>query len=92
DKLLVSHETRLSRSLGNGNSWVGGFTLVSDRDILSRAIETSVTDRSLIGVTNVSRAASVFGEASFAVFDDISLTLGARATMGRNDGEPSSTP
>ncbi|MBL7599059.1 TonB-dependent receptor, partial [Escherichia coli] len=68
------------------------FTLVSDRDILSRAIETSVTDRSLIGVTNVSRAASVFGEASFAVFDDISLTLGARATMGRNDGEPSSTP
>ena len=92
DKLLVSHETRLSRSLGNGNSWVGGFTLVSDRDILSRAIETSATDRSLIGVTNVSRAASVFGEASFAVFDDISLTLGARATMGRNDGEPSSTP
>ncbi|WP_353681854.1 MULTISPECIES: TonB-dependent receptor domain-containing protein [unclassified Sphingomonas] len=92
NKLLVSHETRLSRSLGNGNSWVAGFTLVSDRDILSRALEISATDRSLIGVTNVSRAASLFGEASFAVFDDISLTLGARATMGRNDGEPSSTP
>lgn len=92
DKLLVSQETRLSRSLGNGNSWVGGFSLVSDRDILSRALETSTTDRTLIGVTNVSRTASLFGEASFALFDDISLTLGARATMGRNDGEPSSTP
>lgn len=92
DKLLVSHETRLSHSRDDGNSWVMGFMLVSDKDILSRALETSASEQSIIGVTNVSRAASLFGEASFAISRDVSITLGTRLTVGRTDGEPSSTP
>ncbi|MGN6819853.1 MAG: TonB-dependent receptor domain-containing protein [Sphingomonas sp.] len=92
DKTLLSQETRLSRSLPNGGSWVIGFTLVSDQDILTRAIGTPGGNFDIIGVTNVTKAASLFGEATFALSPGLSLTAGGRATMARTDGDPSSTP
>jgi outer membrane receptor protein involved in Fe transport len=63
DKWLLSQEARLSRSLPNGNSWVAGFTLVRDQDILSRAAGSPGNPLEIIGVTNVTKAASLFGEA-----------------------------
>lgn len=92
EKRLLSQETRLSRSVANGNSWVAGFTLVSDRDILSRSIGSPGNDFEIIGVTNVTQAASAFGEATIAVLPGLSLTGGARITTARTDGSPSSTP
>ncbi|MES2095999.1 MAG: TonB-dependent receptor [Pseudomonadota bacterium] len=92
EKRLLSQETRLSRSLANGNSWVAGFSLVSDRDILSRSIGAPGNDREIIGVTNVTRAASVFAEATVAILPGLSVTGGARATTARTDGYPSITP
>lgn len=91
-KLLVTQEARLSRSVANGNSWVIGFTLVSDRDILSRSVGTPGAEASIIGVTNVTKAASLFGEGTVAILPNLSATVGARLTAARVDGEPSNRP
>ncbi|WP_375397174.1 TonB-dependent receptor plug domain-containing protein [uncultured Sphingomonas sp.] len=91
-KLLFSQEVRLSRSLPGGTSWVGGLTYVSDRDILSRATGFPDSETSIIGVTNVTRAMSAFGEVTFVVLPGVSATAGVRLTSARTDGEPSSTP
>ena len=91
DKLLLSQEARLSRSLPNGLSWLTGFALVSDRSVLSRALGMPTMPIDIVGVTNVTRSASVFAEATVPVLPDLSVTLGARVTTARVDGEPSST-
>lgn len=91
DKLLLSHELRLSRSLPGGRSWLGGITLVSDRSILTRAIGAIGSEVDIVGVSNVTRAASAFGETTIALVCDLSVTLGGRFTTARVDGEPSST-
>nr|WP_294335194.1 TonB-dependent receptor [uncultured Sphingomonas sp.] len=92
EKQLLSQEARLSRSLPNGNSWVAGFTYVSDRDILTRSIGQVGQDVSIIGVTNVTNAASAFGEATFALTSSLSVTAGGRYTSARTDGDPSAKP
>ncbi len=86
-----SHETRLSRSLGNGNSWVGGFTLVSDRDILSARSRLRHRPFAYRRHQRVACRVRVRRGELCRVRRHF-LTLGAHATMGRNDGEPSSTP
>ena len=91
DKLLVSQELRLSRSLSGGNSWLAGFSLVSDRSILSRALGLAGNETDIVGVSNVTRAASGFGEATVALSPALSITAGGRYTTARVDGEPSST-
>ncbi len=91
-KLLLTQETRLSRSLANGGSWVAGFALLSNRDVLSRTLGSAGSEATIIGVTNVTRAASLFAEATIALRRNFSVTLGARATAARIDGEPSSKP
>ena len=92
DKWLLSQEARLSRSLPNGNSWVIGLTIARDQDILSRAVGSPGNPFDIIGVTNVTKAASLFGEATLAVLPGLSVTAGGRATVARTDGDPSSTP
>lgn len=92
DKWLLSQEARLSRSLANGNSWVVGFTLARDQDILSRAVGSPGNSFDIIGVTNVTQAASLFGEATLALLPGLSVTAGGRATVARTDGDPSSAP
>ncbi|WP_288937780.1 TonB-dependent receptor [uncultured Sphingomonas sp.] len=92
DKLLVSHESRLSRSFASGASWLIGVSLISDKSILSRKFEYVGREADVIGVSNVTRQASVFGEATFVLDPALSVTAGLRATAARVDGEPSSTP
>lgn len=92
DKQLLSQEARLSRSAANGNSWVAGFTLVSDSDILSRSVRQADRDVSVIGVTNVTNAASGFAEGTLALTPRLSITAGARYSRARTDGDPSAKP
>ncbi len=89
---LLTHETRLSRSNSDGLSWVIGAALLYDRDRQSRTLGPVVKPIELIGVTNVTKSASVFGEATLPVTSRLSLTLGGRLTTARTDGEPSATP
>ncbi|MBN8808935.1 MAG: TonB-dependent receptor [Sphingomonas sp.] len=92
NKQLLATEARLSRSVANGDSWVLGFTLASARDILNRSVGMPGAEAEIIGVTNVTKAASVFGEGTIAILPNFSITVGARATTARVDGQPSSRP
>lgn len=92
NKRLLTQELRLSRTLVNGRSWVAGLTLSTNNDVLSRSLGNVGDEASIIGVTNVTQTASLFGEATQPLTHRLALTLGARATIARIDGEPSSTP
>ena len=89
NKLLSSQETRLSRSLTNGNSWVVGLNLLRDRDALSRTRIAVNGDTASAEVTNRTRTASAFGETTRVVLPHLGLTVGARLTAARTDGDPS---
>ena len=88
-KLLTSHETRLARTLTNGNSWVVGLSLLRDRDALARTRIATTGEVATAEVTNLTRTASVFGEATRVVLPNVGATLGARLTAARTDGDPS---
>ena len=92
DKTLFSHESRVSRRLAGGGSWVVGVNLVSDQSVMGRSLTIRQGVRPVIGVTNVTRSGAVFGEATHPVTGRLSLTLGGRVTAARVDGEPSITP
>jgi iron complex outermembrane receptor protein len=91
-RLLLTHETRLSRSSANGNSWVLGLTLLRNRDGESRVSGFADNPTDIIGVTNVTQSASLFGEGTLAITHNLSATLGARFTYARVDSEPSTQP
>ncbi len=91
-KLLLTHEMRVSRSLANGTSWVAGFTLLKNRESQNRSAGLLGMPMEIIGVTNVTRSASVFAEGTVTVLPDLSATLGVRGTLARTDGEPSFRP
>lgn len=92
EKLLLTQETRLSRSLAGGGSWVAGFTLLRDQDRLSRSVGSPGGEVDIIGVTNMTRSASLFGESTIALRPSLAATIGARFTIARIDGDPSSKP
>ena len=92
DKTLLTQETRLSRSLANGNSWVTGFTLLRNSDAENRSLGAVAAQADIIGVTNVTKSASAFAEGTARLLRGFSLTLGARLTIARTDGEPSFKP
>ena len=87
-KLLLTQEVRLSRSLVSGSSWVVGFTLLRNRDSEQRTLGTPGQVPSIDGVTNVTQSGSAFGEGTLAVTRTLAVTLGARLTIARTDGEP----
>ncbi|WP_375396565.1 TonB-dependent receptor domain-containing protein [uncultured Sphingomonas sp.] len=89
DKLLVSHEMRLSGSGAGGRSWLAGVTLISDRTVLARSAGSPGNETDIVGVRNVTRAASAFGEGTVTLLRDLSVTLGGRYTVARVDSEPS---
>jgi len=91
-KSLFTHETHLSRSLPGGSSWVVGVTLLRDQDSQARSLGVPGNELDIIGVTNVTRSASVFGEATWAVAPSFSATIGLRGTLARTDGQPSTRP
>ncbi len=91
-KLLLSQETRLSRTLPGGGGWVVGFTLLRNRDAENRALGPVAAPADIIGVTNVTKSASAFAEGTLAVFPSFLVTAGARLTVARTDGEPSFRP
>ncbi len=91
-KRLLSHEMRLSRSTATGHSWIVGVTMLDNRDSQNRTIGFAAAPMEIIGVTNRTGSASLFGEATVAVRRDLALTLGLRATSARVDGAPSFRP
>ena len=92
ERLLASHEMRLSRSLDNAASWVVGFTLLDNSDSRNRTAGFANAPMEIIGVTNRTRSASVFAEGSVPLRPALTATLGLRGTVARVDGDPSFRP
>jgi len=90
--LLLTHETRLSRSVRDGISWVAGIALLYDRDAQSRTVGAPDNPTDIIGVTNITKTLSAFAEATVPLSPSFSITVGGRATTARTDGEPSTKP
>ena len=90
--MLLTHETRLSRSISNGLSWVAGLALLYDRDVRSRSLGPPGNPLEIIGVTNVTKSASFFAEATVPLSSRFSITPGVRLTWARTDSEPSTQP
>eukprot|EP01035_Chromulina_nebulosa_P044625 gene44625-60437_t len=91
-RLLLTNETRLTRSTDRGNSWVLGLTLLRNRDTEARVSGYANDPADIIGVTNVTQSASLFGEGTIALTRNLSATVGARLTYARVDSEPSTQP
>jgi outer membrane receptor protein involved in Fe transport len=90
--LLITHETRVSRASARGLSWVAGAAFLYDRDAQSRVIGQPAIPIEIVGVTNITRSAALFGEATLPVTSTLAVTLGARASIARTHGEPSLVP
>jgi len=88
---LLTHETRFSRTT-RGVSWVVGVALLFDSDAESRVIGMPANPVEIIGVTNRTRSASAFGQATVPLTSNFSITAGARATIAQSQGEPTLTP
>ena len=89
---LYVHETRLSRSVPGKIGWLVGASLLRDNNVQARAFGPPDQPFDIIGVTNETDSASVFGEATWPVTARLSITAGVRGTTARTDGEPSIRP
>ena len=85
---LFTHETRLSRTDTQGAGWLVGIALIHARDAYSRMYGTPGRLRDIVGVTNRTRDAALFGEAGIAITPRLTITMGGRLTHQRTDGDP----
>ncbi|WP_174273452.1 TonB-dependent receptor, partial [Sphingomonas bacterium] len=92
DIKLGSAEARLSHSWPGGGGWVVGASGVWSTTGSERTIGVLMTPRDLIGVTNRTREKAGYGELTLPVFRILLLSVGARVTRARMDGEPSRRP
>jgi iron complex outermembrane receptor protein len=88
---LTTQEVRLARKLSDGRSWLVGASYV--HDVTGKAREFGYLDiqRDLIGVTNRTEEKSLFTSTTQKVGPSLSVTVGARYTHSRMDGDPSTT-
>lgn len=89
--MLVTQETRLSRTSADGDSWLVGAALLRDRDVTARDYGPPAAERDIVGVTNRTIDFALFGEATLAVTPALAVTAGARLTRARLDSAPSVT-
>ena len=85
---LLSHETRLSRSFGNGVGWVAGLGLIDDRDRTNRSLGSPGNPAEITGVINRTLEIAAFGEATLPLTARLNITGGARIGYSRTEGEP----
>lgn len=85
---LFSHETRLSRAKPNGAGWLVGVAVIQARDAYARRYGVPDQLHDIVGVTNRTLDAAVFGEAGIAISPALTITGGGRLTHQRTDGDP----
>jgi len=85
---VLTGETRLSRNVPKGLSWVVGLNLQQITDGQSRAFGSPDGTPALDEVTNQTRSASVFVQGRAPLGPRMEATLGLRYTVARTDSEP----
>jgi outer membrane receptor protein involved in Fe transport len=85
---LITHETRLSRSMTGGTGWIAGLSFVSDVDRIHRQIGDPAAPAMIVGVRNEVLEGAVFGEGTIRVVPRVTATFGGRITYAHLAGEP----
>ncbi|MBV8686391.1 MAG: TonB-dependent receptor [Alphaproteobacteria bacterium] len=89
---MIAHETRLSRSTGEGRGWIAGFSFVRDLSRIERRLGPPSAPAPSTGVRTSIDEGALFGQAGVGVAPGIVLTAGGRATWSRNAGSLLSAP
>lgn len=85
---LLTEEIRLSRSLPSGAGWVAGASILFDKDEIRRRIGQPTSLTEIVGVSNRTFDAALFGEGTIAATNNLLVTGGARLTRARTDSSP----
>ncbi|MEJ2459162.1 MAG: TonB-dependent receptor [Novosphingobium sp.] len=78
---FVNAEARLSRSGAGGSGWIIGANLIINTDRSASRFSEDKTPDVIVGVTNHTRNAAVYGQATFAITGRLYGTLGSRWTF-----------
>ena len=85
---LITNETRLSQPNAHGEGWVVGWSVVHDVDEINRSLGPPESPLPIAGVRNSVSEGALFGQYSLRLGGNVVGTLGGRATLSRNVGEP----
>ncbi|HEY9091601.1 TonB-dependent receptor [Parasphingorhabdus sp.] len=75
---LITSETRLSKSLDNGASWILGTSLINNRYQIRRVHEASLFTAAIAGIENEASEATGFGEISWPLSNRLTVNAGGR--------------
>jgi outer membrane receptor protein involved in Fe transport len=85
--LLVSNETRLSRSGANGGGWVIGVQLLHSSSRIRRTLGAVGSEPGIAGTFNTVDEGSAYGEATLGITDHLSGTAGGRIAFDHLVGQ-----
>ena len=92
DTEMVANETRLWKPLVERFGWLAGASFTRNRTQLTRELGGEQQRASTTGVRNTIDEATVYGEASVRLFENVVATAGARYTRSRIGGEGEDVP
>ncbi len=84
---LLTHETRLSRNIAGGSSWVAGISLLRSVDRIERTIGPDGAPVPLAALRDERAEYAVFGEATQPFARNWSVTVGGRLEHSKSAGE-----
>jgi iron complex outermembrane recepter protein len=84
---LLTHETRLSRNMAGGGSWVAGISLLRSTDRIERTIGPGGAPNPLATLRDERTEYAVFGETTQPVASNWSATVGVRVERSKSAGE-----
>ena len=89
---LLTSETRLSKSLGNGGSWFLGTSLIQNRYRIRRVRGGTVLTTAIAGIENEANEATGFGEINWPLSDRLTINAGGRLSHVWLSGQTLDTP
>ncbi|KQM13353.1 TonB-dependent receptor [Novosphingobium sp. Leaf2] len=84
---LLSHETRVSGSLGGSGTWIAGISLVDNQDRVVRRLGDPGSTALLTSISNSTLDVAGFGEAGIPVSRNLVMTLGGRVSYVHQTSE-----
>ncbi|MBX7481943.1 TonB-dependent receptor [Qipengyuania qiaonensis] len=93
DTRMLTHETRVWLPLDERRfGWLAGVSLIDNRTQLNRSLERGRERSAATGVLNTITEATLYGEGSYRLRDNLIATVGARLTYARLGGSAEDVP
>ncbi|WP_338240464.1 TonB-dependent receptor [Aurantiacibacter hainanensis] len=84
---MFTAEARLARTLPDGTGWLIAASYLHNEAETFRQIDVKGTESDLTGVANTVDELTAYGEATFALASDLTMTAGGRVTVSHLTGE-----